>query len=173
MNGFLQLAKDRYSVRKFTEGTIPEQDIEKIIQAGLCAPTAVNYQPIKLWVFRSAEAREKLVSCTKMKFIEPAPVIIAVGSKADEAWVRPYDNKNFGDVDAAIAATHIMLAIHDLGYGSTWIGHFDADKVKELFPDTKDYELIALLPVGIIAEGCQPSERHEKQRETEELVKEY
>ena len=90
-----------------------------------------------------------------MKFIEPAPVIFAIGSKADIAWVRPYDQKNFADIDAAIVTTQMMLAIHDLGYGSTWIGHFDAVSLKKLFPEMEDYELIALLPVGIMAEDGQ------------------
>ena len=73
---FLTLAKDRYSARKFVSGEVPQEDIDKIIEAGLCAPTAVNYQPFKIWAFESAEAKAKLLSCTKMKFIEPAPVIL-------------------------------------------------------------------------------------------------
>ena len=171
MKDFLELAKARYSVRGFDGCDIPQEDIDKIIEAGIAAPTGVNNQPIKIWVFRSPEAREKLLSCTKMKFIEPAPVIFAIGSKADIAWVRPYDQKNFADIDAAIVTTQMMLAIHDLGYGSTWIGHFDAVSLKKLFPEMEDYELIALLPVGIMAEDCKPSERHTVSKSKDELVK--
>ena len=172
MKGFLELAKDRYSVRKFDGREIPQEDIEKIIEAGVCAPTAVNFQPLKIWVFKSEEAREKLLSCTKMKFMEPAKVIFAIGSKPEQAWVRKYDDKNFADIDASIAATQMMLEIHDLGYGSTWIGHFDVNKVWELFPELRDYELIALLPVSGIAEGCAPSEKHAETKSREELVQE-
>lgn len=168
---FLTLAKDRYSARKFVNGEVPQEDIDKIIEAGLRAPTAVNYQPFKIWAFESAEAKAKLLSCTKMKFIEPAPVIFAIGSKADIAWVRPYDQKNFADIDAAIVTTQMMLAIHDLGYGSTWIGHFDVVSLKKLFPEMDGYELIALLPVGVKAEDCKPSERHTVSRSKDELVK--
>ena len=167
---FLTLAKNRFSARKFASGNIPKEDIDKIIEAGLCAPTAVNYQPFKIWAFESAAAKEKLLSCTKMKFIEPVPVIFAIGSKPDTAWVRPYDQKNFADIDAAIVTTQMMLAIHDLGYGSTWIGHFDADSLKKLFPDMNEYEMIALLPVGVIAEECKPSDRHNISKSREELV---
>ncbi len=168
---FLTLAKDRYSARKFVNGEIPQEDIDKIIEAGLCAPTAVNFQPFKIWAFSSAEAKTKLLSCTKMKFIEPAPVIFAVGSKPDGAWVRPYDKKNFSDIDASIVTTQMMLCIHDLGYGSTWIGHFDADALKKLFPEMEEYSLIALLPVGIMADDCKPSERHTVSKTADELVK--
>ena len=170
MKDFLTLAKERYSVRKFVTTDIPQEDIDKIIEVGLCAPTAVNFQPFKIWTFESDGAKAKLLPCTKMKFIEPAKVILVIGAKVDEAWVRPYDKKNFAEIDAAIVATQMMLAIHDLGYGSTWIGHFDADAVKAQFPEMKDYELIALLPVGVIANDCQPSERHSVSKRREELV---
>lgn len=170
MNDFLKLAKNRYSARKFKQGNVPEQDINSIIEAGLCAPTAVNNQPFKIWVFKSKEARDKLLSCTKMQFISPAEVIFMIGSKADQAWVRPFDKKNFAEIDAAIVTTQMMLQIHDLGYGSTWIGHFDEGKVKELFPETDGYELIALLPVGIISDECEPSPRHTQCKSIEDAV---
>ncbi len=168
---FLTLANDRYSARKFVSGEVPKEYVYKIIEAGLCAPTAVNYQPFKIWAFESAEAKTKLLSCTKMKFIEPAPVIFAVGAKPESAWVRPYDQKNFAEIDASIVTTHMMLAIHDLGYGSTWIGHFDAGALKKLFPEMEDFELIALLPVGVMADDCKPSERHSVSKSRDELVK--
>lgn len=171
MTTFLDLANDRYSVRKFEAGEVPQADVDKVIEAGICAPTAVNNQPFKIWVYRSAEAKEKLLSCTKMQFIAPADVIFMIGSKAEEAWVRPFDSKNFADVDASIVTTQMMLAIHDLGYGSTWIGHFDVNMVKEIFPEAEDYELIALLPMGRIAEDCAPSPRHREYRSRDELVK--
>lgn len=161
MNDFSQLARDRFSARKFDPSKpVTDEQIDKIIKAGLDAPTAVNFQPFKIWVFKSDEAKAKLLSATKMKFIADAPVIFMIGAKAEGAWVRPFDQKNFADIDAAIVATHMMLEIHDLGLGSTWIGHFDAPTVHELFPDTKDYELVALLPAAYMAADCVPSERH-------------
>lgn len=161
MNDFSQLARDRFSARKFDPSReVTDEQIEKIIKAGLDAPTAVNFQPFRIWVFKSPEAREKLLTATKMKFIGDAPVIFMIGAKHDLAWVRPFDKKNFADIDAAIVTTHMMLEIHDLGLGSTWIGHFDAPMVKKLFPETKEYELVALLPAAYIAEDCTPSERH-------------
>ena len=171
MNDFSQLARERFSARSFDPTRdVTEEQINKILKAGLDAPTAVNYQPFRIWVFRSAEAKEKLLTATKMKFIGDAPVIFAIGGKEEGAWVRPYDEKNFADVDASIVATHMMLEIHDLGLGSTWIGHFDAAKVQELFPETAGYSLIALLPAAYMAEDCKPSERHLMSKTESELV---
>lgn len=170
MKDFLQLAHDRFSVRGFDGRDIPQEDIDKIIEAGMIAPTAVNFQPIKIWVFRSAEAREKLISCTKMKFIEPAKVIFAVGANPQQAWKRQFDDKSFADVDAAIVITHMMLEIHDLGYGTTWIGHFDPYALAKLFPETADYNMIGLLPVSGIA--ADPSDRHTIYKPRSEIVTE-
>lgn len=170
MKDFLELARSRYSVRGFDGRDIPDEDIDKIIEAGIAAPTGKNNQPVKIWVFRSEEAREKLLSCTIMKFIGNAKVIFAVGADPSKAWTRSFDEKNIADIDAAIVVTHMLLEIHDLGYGSTWIGHFDTNALAELFPETAGYSMVGLLPVGGIA--MEPSERHNIRKTREELVTE-
>lgn len=110
---FLDLAKKRYSCRKLSAQPVEEEKLQKILEAGNLAPTAHNNQPLHIWLLESAEAMGKVSQTTS--FIFGAPVAFVVGSKADDAWVRPFDKKNFADVDASIAATHMMLAIEDLG----------------------------------------------------------
>lgn len=63
-----------------------------------------------------------------------------------------------------------MLAAHDLGLGTTWVGHFDAPAVQEAFPETAGYDLVALFPLGYPAEGDEPSPRHFERKGVEELV---
>ncbi|MGP1575736.1 nitroreductase family protein [Selenomonas sp.] len=155
---FLDLAKKRYSCRKISARPVEDEKLQKILEAGDLAPTAHNNQPFHIWLLESAEAMQKVSQTTS--FIFGAPVAFVVGSKAESAWVRPFDKKNFADVDASIAATHIMLAIEDLGLGTTWVAHFDAPKLKELFPEMADYELVAIFPVGYPAEDAAPSPRH-------------
>ena len=48
MQDFLTLAKDRYSVRRLSDKIIPQEMLEKILEAGRCAPTAHNNQPVKI-----------------------------------------------------------------------------------------------------------------------------
>lgn len=172
MGDFIKLAQDRYSVRKLSNAPVEKKKIDAIIKAGMLAPTAVNKQPVKLWVISSDENREKALSTIPFPFVHEAPVLIVVGGKPDEAWVRPYDGKNFNEVDATIVATHIMLEIHDLGLGSTWIGKFDAPKMKELFPEMANYNLIAIFPVAYPAEGARPSIRHEESKDLSDMVEE-
>ena len=165
---FLELAKKRYSCRKFSDKPVEPEKIEKILQAAISAPTAKNVQPFKIWVIQSQNALEKARSATACHF--NAPVILAIGGTCENAFVRPFDNRNYQDVDASIVATHIMLEVEDLGLGTTWVGFFDAPKFQELFPEMKDYDLIALFPIGYPAEDAKPAERHFIRKEKSELV---
>ena len=172
MKDFLQLANDRYSVRKFADRDVEQEKIDKIVEAGIKAPTACNLQPFKIWVVKSEDAKNKINKANPFQFVHQAPVLIVVGAKNEEAWVRKFDGKNFADIDASIVATHIMLAIHDLGLGTTWIGHFDEKLLKEQFEEMRDYNLIAIFPVGYIADDCVPAKGHSEYRAYDEIVKE-
>ena len=170
MKSFLDLAHERYSVRALSSRPVEPEKLQAIVEAAAAAPTAVNLQPVKLWLFQSPEALEKVRSTTRFAFVNEAPAVFLVGSSAEAGWVRPFDQKPFAEVDASIVATHMMLAVQDLGLGSTWVGYFDADKLKTLFPETAPYELIALFPVGYPAEGAAPSPRHTQRKPLEEFL---
>ena len=171
MKTFLELAHDRYSVRKISSRPVEEEKIEKIIEAGVIAPTATNAQPVRIFVLKTPEAKEKLLKATSFPFVKTAPISIIVGSCSSEAWVRPFDGKNYSDIDASIVATHIMMEIHDLGLGSTWCGFFDPEILKREFPEMKGYELIALFPVGYPEEDSVPAAKHTVYRD--DMVKEF
>lgn len=168
MTGFLQLAHDRYSVRAFSDAPVEAEKIDALVEAAIAAPTAVDRQPWHPWVVESPEAVARLSALTRFSF--GTRVILMLGARADEAWVRKYDGRNFADVDASIVGTHIMLAAHDLGLGTTWVGHFDAPAVQEAFPETAGYDLVALFPIGYPAADAEPSPRHLERKPAEELV---
>ena len=165
-----ELVKARYSCRKFSDRPIEDSKLTAILDAGISAPTAKNAQPVKIWVIKSESALEKIKSCAPFVWMKNAPVVIAVGGTEEGAFVRPSDNRNFQDVDAVIVATHIMLAVHDQGLGSTWVGYFDAPKVKELFPEMKAYDLVALFPVGYPADDAMPADRHYVRKNFDDIV---
>ena len=77
---------------------------------------------------------------------------------------------NYAEVDGAIVATHLMLAVKAEGLDTTWVGMFDAFKLQSLFADMKGYELIALFPIGYADESAKPSPRHEDRRAIEKAV---
>ena len=165
---FLELAKARYSCRKLTDKAIEPEKIDRIINAAIAAPTAKNLQRYTIWAIKSPEAFDKLKQTTNYTF--GSALAFVIGAKKEGAFDRPFDKKNFSEIDAAIVATHLMLAVQDEGLGTTWVGWFDAPKLKELFPQMADYELIAVFPIGYPAEGAKPSNRHEERRSIADAV---
>lgn len=163
------LAK-RYSVRKLSNRPITDAQIESILKAAQIAPSAVNRQPYKIWVLRTSQALQHAAECTKFDFIANAPVVFVIGAKYEEAWTRPADGHNFAEVDASIAATHMMLEITSLGLGTTWVGHFDPDKLKGFFHQMRGYELICMFGVGYPAEDSEPNPRHSQNKPLSELA---
>lgn len=167
---FYDLAARRYSCRKFTDEKVERAQLDRILDAGIAAPTAVNYQPVKIWIMESEQAKETIRSCTKCDF--GAETFLVVGADPDQAWNRTYDGRNFGDVDAAIVASHMMLEIEDLGLATTWVGFFDAPKLKKCCPQMANYDLIAVFPVGYPSSEPQgqPSPRHGVRKSREEMT---
>ena len=54
--------------------------------------------------------------------------------------------------------------------GSTWVGYFDAPKLKEAFPVMAGYDLIAIFPIGYATEKGVPSPRHPQRKRMEEIT---
>ncbi len=164
----LSLSKARYSCRKISDKPVEQEKIDRIIATAISAPTAKNLQPYKLWLLKSEEALENFKQACHFTF--GAKILIVVGAKPSDAFVRPFDGHNFADIDAAIIATHIMLAVEAEGLNSTWVGYIDTPKLKELFPQMSEYEIVAAFPIGYAADDAKPSPRHFERRSVEQAV---
>ncbi len=165
---FQELVEKRYSCRNFSDRKVEKELVEQIIKAGIAAPTAVNTQPVKIFWLDSEKAKEHIRQASSCTF--GADTFLIVGYKEDEGWVRSFDQRNFADIDAGIVATHMMLEIEDLGLSTTWVGYFDAPRLQSLYPEMREYHLIALFPIGYAAEDAVPSDRHFKRKTREEIV---
>ena len=168
---FQELAKNRYSVRSFLETPIEKEHMDLILEAGRVAPTACNFQPQKIYVARSAEAREKLASVCRCTF--GAPVILVVGYDRTRDWKNKLmPGLTSGETDAAIVCTHMMLQAADLGIGSCWVGYFNPDQVAEVLGLPENITVTALLPIGYPAENAEPLPLHSQYRELADTVAE-
>ena len=65
---FFTLAKNRYSVRKFSERSVEPEKLEKVLEAARVAPTAHNYQPFRIYVLKSKDAIAKIRELTPCAF---------------------------------------------------------------------------------------------------------
>lgn len=165
---FLQLVKDRYSVRKFSDRKVEREKLDLILEAGRVAPTAVDYQPQRILVIESEENLAKLKSCTIYHFHAPMALLVCYDTTA--SWKRSYDQADMGMVDASIVTTQMMLQAAELGLGTTWVGHFDPEAIRAAY-DIPDFLIpAALLPLGYPREDCHPHPLHEKRYDREHTV---
>ena len=162
---FTELAKARYSCRKYDEGQIEPEKISAIAEAVRVAPTGKNLQPQRVFAV-SGERLKKLGEASRCVF--NAPVVFVVAVDRNEAWVR-FDGKNIAEIDATIVATHIILQAKDIGLDTCYVEFFDPDKVKEAIPEAADYEISALIPCGYAAADSEPAPRHTESKDISEI----
>ncbi len=166
---FYELAKSRYSVRSYKEEIIKESELSAIIEAGRIAPTACNNQPQKIYIVRSEEKLSRLRDACRFTF--NAPLVLAVGYDTERDWKnRRTPGCSSGETDAAIVLTHMMLAAHELGVGSCWVGAFSEDKVREALSIPEGIRITALMPLGYPADDAEPLDLHSVYREKSDTV---
>ncbi|MBR0451742.1 MAG: nitroreductase family protein [Oscillospiraceae bacterium] len=166
---FCELARERYSVRKFDSRPIEDEKLQKVLETGLIAPTAKNYQPFSIYVIRSEDAMAKIKEVTNCSY--GAPIVLMFTYDLAEEWLNPLDPScTSGQQDTSIVATHVMLQAAELGLGTCWVNMFDPTLAAELF-DIPETEIpLLLMPIGYAAEDAAPSVNHTTKRPAEELV---
>ncbi|MDD5135260.1 MAG: nitroreductase family protein [Phycisphaerae bacterium] len=140
----------RYSCRNFNPVEIPDEDIEKILDAGRRAASGCNRQPFGFLVIKDKKNMEKIA--TVQEFMPKASM--AIGLVADPAvsdyWLE----------DISAAATQMLLAITALGYGSTWVEGMlllKEEEMKKHFGIPENLRFAIVLPIGAPKEGyAQP-----------------
>ena len=162
MENFLQLCQQRFSLRAYKSEKVPAEVIDYIMECVRMAPSAVNKQP---WCFRLLASAEDL--CTAQQFsprswVATAPACFLVCRHRNEEWVRSADGKPHGDIDVAIAITHLALAATEQGLGTCWVCNFDVEAARSLFDLPAELEPVALVPIGYPAEGVVVAEKNRK-----------
>jgi len=158
---FLEIAKKRYSVRKYLPRKVEEEKLLQILEAGRVAPTGCNNQPQRLIVVQEEEGLRKI---DKAANVFGAPVIIIACGDNNNVWHRSYDDKNILDIDISIVTTHMMLQATELGLGSLWVCKFDPAVIREEFSLPDNIVPVNLLLLGY-ADGTPKSpDRHAQVR---------
>ena len=165
---FLELAKERYSCRYFSDKEVEQEKIDKILEAARLAPTGKNSQSQRILVINNKEELAKLGGCTPYGW--NAPLVFLICYDKNESWKRDLDNFDGGSQDICIVTTHMMLEVTSLGLGSTWVGAYDPFKAREIYNVPENYEIAAFLPVGYPSETAHPSRLHDSRKPVEEIA---
>ena len=160
---FSEVLAKRRSVRHFNAKLdVSDEDIRRLIEAAVTAPTAGNIQPWRFTVVRSVEARERLADALRQRWATNAPaiIVVSVDPRPCSARYGERGERLYAIQDTAAAVENILLAAVDRGLASCWIGAFDSEAVRDSLGIKAPIEPIAILPVGYSAESAgRPARR--------------
>ena len=111
----LDILKKRKSIRKYTEEEIPQETINKIIEAGRLAPSGRNKKPVKLILVKDKETLEYLSNTrshgSQLLAGANAAIVVTGNSELSDTWIE----------DCSIAMIIMQLQATELGVGNCWV----------------------------------------------------
>lgn len=156
-----QAILERRSVRAFLGRDVEDDAVGNLLSLSNMAPSAGNLQARDFIVVRSRETKQRLAKLAHdQDFIAEAPVVIVACT--NERRIEEYGSRGKAlytvqDVSAAIMA--LMLAAHDEGLATCWVGAFDPVKVGKLLQLPSYAKPVALVPLGYAAETPESPSR--------------
>ena len=146
---FLELVKNRYSVRSYKQRAIDPEKLQYVMECTRLSPSAVNLQPWKFYIVSKPEDCAKIRECYHRDWFNEAPMYIIACSNHDESWKRRRSEpKDHADIDISIAVEHLCLAAAEVGLGTCWVCNFDVELCRSHFGITAPYEPAVLIPIG-------------------------
>ncbi len=143
----------RRSIRRFLDKPVEKEKIERILKAGMQAPSAHNNQR---WEFIVVDDQAKKDAVSIMSpwsgMVAKAPIsIIVLGKHNDESL------NNWFAQDLGACVENILLQIVEEGLGGCWMGFYpDMDRVKMLADCFEVPE--GIMPFCVIALGYSEDE---------------
>ncbi|WP_458403857.1 nitroreductase family protein [Methanobrevibacter sp.] len=140
----------RRSTRKFSDEKITTDELNRILQAGLLAPTSMNRKPCSFMVVENKETLNELANAKDhgaelLKGADKAVVVLADTMIAD-TWCE----------DSSIALTYMHLMATNLGIGSCWVqihlrkkdGVYAEEVVRDILKVDSHYRIAGILALG-------------------------
>jgi nitroreductase len=153
---FMEIVRNRRSVRKFRPDPVPQAKLDQVLEAARLAPSWANGQCWTFVVVTDAKAKQRLAQAGN-EWIEQAPAIIAACADPKKSGVKK--DQGYYLLDIGIALEHLVLAATDQGLATCWIGWFDEQKAKSALGVPKDVRVVALTPLGYADESPEARPR--------------
>ncbi len=156
---FIDLLLKRRSVREFADDNITKFQLNKILEAGLLAPTSRNLKPCNLLVVSNKDTLKQLADVKKSgsKFLADADkaVIVVADSLKSDTWIE----------DSSISLAYMQLMATSLDVGSCWVqihlrkskNDEDCEKlVRDIIKIDDFYRIVGILALGIPKKDIEP-----------------
>lgn len=165
---FTKVIQNRYSCKKYDGRPVEQEQLNAILEAGRVAPTAKNLQPQHIYVIQTPEGLAKIDQLTPCRY--NAGTVLAVAYNKEDVYTYPGGKYTSSAEDAAIVATHMILAAYDAGVDSCWLNRFDPDEAAKLFGLPENETILMLMDLGYGAEGAGPLANHSSRKPLEATV---
>lgn len=150
--GALAAIHERKSVRNYTDEVVSPEMLERLVHAGLAAPSAADKRP---WAFLVVTHRTTLdllgERLAYAEMLPKAPAAIVVCGLPGEGIQEPEENEYWVQ-DVSAATQNVLLAVEALGLGSVWVGVFPVEEkvatVREILALPAEVIPFSILPVG-------------------------
>lgn len=150
----------RRSIRKYGKENITDEQIKQLLEAGMSAPSAHNYQPWHFIVIRDRQTLNEIPRFHRFaQMLKEAPAAIVVcGDTGIE------QNVDYINQDCSAATQNILLAAHAIGLGAVWLGIFPRDErvgnLKKLLNIPENILPVSIISLGYPAEKKPPAKRY-------------
>lgn len=139
--------RNRRSIRGYEDTPVPQDKLNRILEAARLSPSAKNSQDREFVVVRDAVQRQKLAgAASHQAFVGQAPVLIAAIATNPE-YQMPNGVSAY-PMDVGIALDHITLAAVEEGLGTCWIGGFSQEAAREALDVPDGHVVAAILTLG-------------------------
>ena len=165
---FSEVIKERYSCKQYDGRSVERQKLNAILNAGRLAPTAKNLQEQRIYVIEGEENLKKVDEVTPCRY--NAGTCLLVAFNKDTVYTYPNSDRDSGIEDAAIVATHMMLAAADEGVDSCWVNCMDIEKTKAIFGLPDNEEVLMIMDLGYAAPDAQMNPNHNIRKDLKETV---
>jgi nitroreductase len=175
MADLMEIIQSRRSIRKYQDKAVPEEVLNKILEALRWSPSWANTQCWEIVVVKDQETKQKLqptltpTNPANKAMVEAPVILVLCGRLNKSGYYNGQVTTKFGDwflFDLGIATQSICLTAHSLGLGTVVVGLFDHNQAKQVLGVPEGCELVAMLPLGYPAkEPAAP-----KRREVSEFV---
>lgn len=156
----------RRSVRKFTDEPVSEEDVLKLLHAGMSGPSACNRTPWEFFVVTNPEILEKLRKAARYSKIK-APLAIVVCGNLSKAL--PLQLSPFWIQDCSAATENILLEATELGLGTVWCGVHPMKRAEKNVSEALGLSA-NLVPLNIIRIGHPAEEPEARDQYNEKKV---
>ena len=161
-NKVLQAIMSRKSIREYSDKEIAPEIIDKLVKAGMAAPSSRDRRPWHFIVVSDRAILESLGNQLKnascLKSSDKAIIVCGDDELSDNCWF----------LDCSAATQNILIAAESMGLGAVWTAVYPyddrAEVVNKAFGLQKNIHALVIIPLGYPLEKGEAKDKFDESR---------